>query len=206
MSAFHFDETRSSRKITPKVGEFQMGLVRAAAGIFSVLMVGLLSGCGSDGSKGSDSDSISVRINELQPSNQTTITDENDEADDWIEFYNTGDTDVDLAGYFLSDDSADLEKFTFTTNAVVPAGGVLLVWADGVDQTTQGPLHVGFKLSASGGDRVMLTSPDGYVVDQITFDIPPGAQYSYGRFPDGTGEFEWCATATPKAANGNACQ
>jgi hypothetical protein len=165
-----------------------------------------MSGCGSEGSTGSDTDSVMVRINELQPSNQSTITDENDEADDWIELHNGGDADVDLSGYFLTDDSAELEKFTFTTEAIVPAGGRLLVWADGADQVTQGPLHVGFKLSASGGDRVMLTNPDGYVVDQITFDIPPGEQYSYARFPDGTGEFAWCAKATPKAANGSACE
>lgn len=181
-----------------------MELARQTVTLGSLVLAMLAAACSSGGSSGSST--TEVTINELQPSNTVTIADPADaKYNDWLEIYNSSDKEFDLAGYFLTDDSSDLKKFTFTTNAAVPAKGFLIVWADGVDQVTQGPLHAGFKLSASAGDRVILSDPDGYVVDDVPFTIPTVAESAYGRFPDGTGEFAWCSAPTPGTTNGAAC-
>jgi hypothetical protein len=177
--------------------------MQATVGVCAVLAFSLLSvACGSETNKSSENP---IRINELQSSN-TVFTDPADgKAPDWIELYNGGDEPVDLAGYFLTDDSADLNKFTFTTDAVIAGKGVLQLWADGADQVSQGALHVGFKLSATEGDRVILLDPDSFIVDQVEFSAPPTQDQSYARFPDGTGDFAWCSKATFNKVNGNAC-
>jgi hypothetical protein len=138
-------------------------------------------------------------INELQPANTDTVTDENGDADDWIEILNPEATAVDLRGYSLSDSA---NKQVISGSLPVPAGGYVLIWAD--DSPSQGSAHLGFKLSAKKGDTLTLTDPSGKPVDTVSFD-PATDQNVYARFPSGTGAFAWCAQATPGAANGAAC-
>ncbi|MEZ4932743.1 MAG: hypothetical protein R2788_11550 [Saprospiraceae bacterium] len=46
------------------------------------------------------STSGSVVINELMASNQTSISDQNGEFDDWAELYNNSQSAVDISGWF----------------------------------------------------------------------------------------------------------
>ena len=43
--------------------------------------------------------------------------------EDFIEFYNPGAADVDLGGYFLSDQPSNPDKFEIPAGTTVPAGG-----------------------------------------------------------------------------------
>jgi hypothetical protein len=173
-----------------------MKMNRASSRIFLVMtLVGSLSACG-----GSDTPSnFKLFINELQPSNQDIVRDENGEADDWIEIYNGGDSLADLKGYIVSDSGT---SHTIPSSIPIPVSGFVLLWAD--DSPSEGPAHLAFKLSATAGDSVTLTDPDGKPVDTVSFGVAVG-QYSYARFPDGIGPFVWCAAPTPKASNGPAC-
>jgi len=110
-------------------------------------------------------------INEVIPSNDNIIADNYGEYDDVIEIYNAGNTPVNLAGYYLSDDTGSplLWQIPATDAALttVPAGGYLIFWAD--DETTQGANHLNFKLNGSG-ESVILTNPDGVTTeDSFTF-------------------------------------
>jgi hypothetical protein len=146
-------------------------------------------------------------INEFMASNNSSsgIHDPYGDYDDWFEIYNLGDTSVDMAGMYLTDDLTKPTKFHiptgYSSQTTIPARGFLVFWAD--EETTQGPLHTNFKLSASG-EEIGLYDTDGVTqIDAIVF----GAQttnVSYGRYPDG--EENWCffSTATPGAANTNA--
>ncbi len=146
-------------------------------------------------------------INEFMASNNSAsgIHDPNGGYDDWIEIYNLGDTSVDMAGMYLTDDLTNPTKYHiptgYSSQTTIPARGFLVFWAD--DETTQGPLHTNFKLSGDG-EEIGLYDTDGVTqIDAIVF----GAQttdISYGRYPDG--EENWCffSTATPGAANNNA--
>lgn len=124
-------------------------------------------------------------INELMASNDETVADQDGEFDDWVEFYNNTDAPISMDGYFLSDDEDDLMKWAFP-NVTIGAGVYLIVWAD--DDMEQDGLHTNFKLSA-GGETLFLVAPDGTIADQVSFG-EQSTDISYGRFPNGTGDFQ----------------
>ena len=70
-----------------------------------------------------------VVINEFSCSNYTLNIGGDNE--DFIEFYNQGATDVDLGGYFLSDQPSNLDKFEIPAGTTVPAGGFTMVMCSG---------------------------------------------------------------------------
>jgi hypothetical protein len=129
----------------------------------------------------------SLFINELVASN-STIADENGDKDDYFELYNAGDQPVDVSGWFVSDKPTlpRLWQLPVDAQVVVPAKGFLVLWADG--QPDQGPLHVDFKLSASG-EFVSLYAENKFgellLMDSVTLPALPANQ-SYSRVPDGS--------------------
>jgi len=97
-----------------------------------------------------------VVINEFLASNQNVIQDpEFDKFSDWIELYNSTDKEVNLTGYFLTDNIDIPDKWEFPDNTTIPANGYLIVWADGEDSD----LHSNFKISKSGEE---FTLQSGY--------------------------------------------
>jgi len=126
-----------------------------------------------------------VIINEIMASNTSTATDEEGEHEDWIELHNLSDQDLDLTGYALSDNPANLRKWDFPTGITIPAHGYLIVWAD--EDGTQGPLHASFKLSASG-ETLSLVDAQSYFLDNVSFDQQT-TDMGYARVPNGTGPF-----------------
>jgi len=167
----------------------------------------LLGACGNSDTGGIDEkDAAPVTplarlfINELQPSNQDTVTDEVGDSDDWIEIYNDSDIAIEMQGYSFADSSGLSQALT--GSVVVQPRAFKLFWADG--SPSQGANHLGFKLSASSGDKVTLKDTTGRTVDTVTFGAATG-QHTFARFPDGTGAFAWCAAPTPGATNGAAC-
>ena len=126
-----------------------------------------------------------VVINELLASNDATQADQDGEFDDWIELYNTGNTAIDLSGYTLSDDPDDPFKWPFPAGSSIGAGEYVIVWAD--DDQQQAGFHTQFKLSADG-ESVILSDPSGTEVDRVDFG-PQATDISFGRFPNGTGDF-----------------
>ncbi|MDA0990251.1 MAG: lamin tail domain-containing protein [Verrucomicrobia bacterium] len=146
--------------------------------------------------------SVIIRVNEWMADNQTTLVDDSDSTyDDWFELYNLGTQSVDLTGFFLSDNLSNPGKFQIPPGVVIPAGGYLLIWADG-DDDINAPgtnLHVNFSLSRSG-ESISLYAPNLSVVDQVQF----GAQttdVSEGRLPNGSGTIRTLPSATPGYAN-----
>jgi len=139
-------------------------------------------------------------INEVMPSNTAACSDALGEFDDWVELYNAGDADLDLAGFTVTDDAALPTKAVLPAGVVVPAHGTLLLWADG---QVQGVDHLSFKLDAAG-EAFAIFAPDGAPIDAMTFAAAT-TDVSFARLPDGTGAFAPCARATCGALNGAAC-
>ena len=125
-------------------------------------------------------------INEFMASNDVTVADQDGEFDDWIEIYNNNATNIDLGGYFLSDNAGDLMKWEFPSGTTIDGNGYLIIWADGDD--TQSGLHAGFKLSAAA-ESVFLVNAGGAIVDEVSY-VNQTSDISYGRFPNGTGNFQ----------------
>lgn len=129
---------------------------------------------------------VTVRINEFMASNVRAVPDPADgDYDDWFELYNAGTNEVDLSGYYLTDDLESPTQYRIPAGTRIPPGGFLLVWADEETGQTQpgGPLHVNFRLSKSA-EALGLFAPDGTLVDGFVFG-PQQDDVSQGRFPDG---------------------
>ncbi len=162
-----------------------------------------------------------IKVNEVS-ANNTVFVSETWKRSDWIELYNTTDTDIDVAGLFLSDDADQplkfqIEKNSAVCNTVIPAGGHLIVWADGLgSEPTLNQLHANFKLSNSNEQQVFLVSGDAFVKNNSTyFDQHPemlrfvdGLSYpahrgdeTVGRYPDGGRDFYRMGRPTIERAN-----
>lgn len=144
-----------------------------------------------------------VKINEVQCSNDETLTDERGRTCDWVELHNDGDSAVDLSGWGLSDKASKPFKWTFRSGAAIPAGGYLVVYCDGSDFTTnvEGRIYHHAPLSLSQkGDSLYLTERDTSVpTDGIEFGRVP-CDCSFGRGSDGE-SWGYFADPTPGAAN-----
>lgn len=126
-----------------------------------------------------------ITINEIMAQNTTTITDADGEYEDWVEFYNNTNSTLSLDNLYLSDTSTNLLKWGFPSGLTIAPHAFLTVWAD--EDLAQSGLHADFKLSASG-ESVLLSYPDGTIVDSITFGAQT-ANMGYARVPDGVGSF-----------------
>jgi hypothetical protein len=138
----------------------------------------------------------SVLINELLPDNGTTIMDANGQFEDFFELYNTTNAAINLTGMYATDDAANLTKWMFPVNTILPANGYLAVWAD--NDLDQSGIHAGFKLS-SAGEELLLT--DGVnIYDLVTYTAQP-TDVAWARCPDG----QTFTFATPTYNANNNC-
>ena len=108
-----------------------------------------------------------VVISEVMSASQLTLPDAFDEFPDWVELYNTTGMSVNLAGWFLSDDPADPQKWEFPELEIGP-GERTVVFCSGRDMVKDGQVHTGFSLAA-GGESLILSSYLGVAVDAVTF-------------------------------------
>ena len=140
-----------------------------------------------------------IAINEVMASNSSTISDEDGEFKDWIELHNYSDQDIYLLGYGLSDDYNNPFAWVFP-DLVLEAGQYLLIWASGKNRLDPtGELHTNFAISAAG-EEITLYSPDAMLIDEMQpTEIP--TDISYGRYPNGTGNFIFYENPTPGAPN-----
>lgn len=126
-----------------------------------------------------------IVINEILASNTIGEKDEAGDVEDWVELYNTNAFDVDLSGFYFSDNVAALDKWQLPAGTILPADGYLIVWAD--DEAEEGPMHAAWKLS-SVGEMVALADTLLQVIDSITFGAQT-ADIAFARVPNGTGGF-----------------
>jgi len=138
-------------------------------------------------------------INEFMASNSQTVADANGEYDDWIELYNAADFDINLKGYYLTDDFSEPKKWAFPP-VVIAAKDYLLIWAD--NDPGQSGLHTNFKLSKNGEQIAIYDSIA--CVDSITFGVQ-STDVSFGRESDGASHWVFFAAPenppSPEAAN-----
>lgn len=105
---------------------------------------------------------------------------------DWVELINIGDADVDVSGWRIRDDD-DHRHSVVPAGTVIPAGGTYV----------QDEALLGFGLGAE--DEVRLYTPADVLVDE--FSWVGHAPTSYGRCPDGAGEFRVTVSVTKDALN-----
>ena len=173
-------------------GEKQSGLlgwvvVLAAMAVLTIVSVLLTTGRTSGGVSG-------VRINEILASN-SVYPDPDGQYRDFIELYNGGSRDADLAGCGLTDrDGA--AKYVFPEGTTLPAGGYLAVWCDAGAAAEDGLAP--FSVSKDGGETVSLLSAHGAVLGAVE-TIP--TTRNCPMIPDGAGGWTTGGFATPGFEN-----
>jgi len=161
-----------------------------------------------------------IYINEFLASNVSIDADivDFDDYSDWIELYNNENFDVDLGGYFLTDDLENPIKWEIPPGTTITSKGFLRFWADGYDDSpgstywrswlgpnaerlyfTTDYYHLNFKLSRAG-ESIGLFSPDGILIDSVNFGLQH-RDISMGRKPDGSTTWLYFGEPTPEAAN-----
>ena len=116
-----------------------------------------------------------VFINEIESNDAVTDI-------DWIEIINTGNSKIDVSGWFVSDDKGlerveDNKEWRIPEGTVLAAGEILVVEHDVV---------LG-NLSLGKNDTVSLYDNNEQLVD--TYSYTGHAVGTYSRVPDGTGDF-----------------
>lgn len=129
--------------------------------------------------------------------NDTYIVDDKGNFSDWIELYNNSQTDLNLEGYYLTDNFDTLTMWKIPASTIIPAKGYLLFWASGNNKGK----HTNFSLSATG-EKIALVMPDGKTfVDTVKFPEQI-ADVSYGRPSDGAKTWIYFEEPSPNKANG----
>ncbi len=141
-----------------------------------------------------------VYINEFLVRNYTSIMDEDSELHEWIELYNSGDANINLEGYWLSDKESNPFKWRFPGVTIGP-GEYLIIFASGknIDDPDNPFLHVNFGLN-DRDDELVFKTPDGKTIDLI----PIRAQHddiSYGRDPGDPDSWLFFPRPTPGEVN-----
>ena len=139
-------------------------------------------------------------INEFSAANRNNLSDNYGDTPDWIELYNTSASNIDLSGYYLSDNLNDPTKWQIP-GGTVPAGGHTIIFASGRDEFFGGFLHSNFKIVQTEGEDIVLSGPDGVVIDWYHIDVPNKVDDSRGRLTDGG--LEWGVFTNPSPGSAN---
>lgn len=133
--------------------------------------------------------------------------------DEFIEFVNDSNMDVDLSGFNLYDATGltnDVPRHTFPANSVIPAGAVFVLFGGGTPTGTFGGAMVAVTTTgdmnlSNAGDVVTIKDKNGDVF--LTFDtgadgagLDFGADQSVTRWPDINGDFTLHTTANSALA------
>lgn len=129
-------------------------------------------------------DAPQVVINEVESNGGT--------PGDWVELKNNGTDVADVSGWVFKDNN-DSNAYAIPDGTTIPAGGYLVL-----DEVIGGVGDFAFGLGAS--DQARVFAADGAtLIDSYTWTSH--APVTYGRCPDGVGEFVATTVATKGAAN-----
>ena len=165
----------------------------------------------------------SVLVNELMTKDTLGLvyTDAQGDPCDWSEFYNPGEKDIDIAGYFIGDDgeaTADADKYEIPTGnsaatTIKAKAYLVIVWGakdasgndyEGIHGDT---IFCASSLSAKNDKAVAIWGPKGKFIDEsedFTANGPFGKLdkgKSLGRETDGDKTWKVFDNPTPGAKN-----
>ncbi|MGJ8697569.1 MAG: lamin tail domain-containing protein [Verrucomicrobiaceae bacterium] len=134
------------------------------------------------------------RISEFVASN-SSFDDGDGNSTDWIEIQNSNTTPFDLSGYHLTDDAANLTKWTFPANTSLTGEEHIVVFASGTGTPdSAGNLHTNFSLK-SDGEYLALIAPNGSTI------LQQFAPYPVQKTNTSYTSSGYLATPTPRAPN-----
>jgi hypothetical protein len=130
-------------------------------------------------------------------------------SDEYVEIINLAGTDIDLAGWTISDSASMRHKFyesfpVAAGSAAIAYGGPRNSYQPGLDvPTSPASENVFFGFNDTGGDSIILRNAEGNLICRVVYvDATLSSKSSVTRFPDSNGVFlpqVWVSTnsATP---------
>jgi len=138
-------------------------------------------------------------INEIMPANVDMFLDPSMNYGSWIELYNTSSQDIDITGWYLSNDPTVPEQCPLgNRKRIVKANDYLTLWFGHVDDYC--PDQIDFSLEYGVG-IVILSDNNGNTVCRTEYETIP-ARLSMARKIDGGSE--WGVTGFPTPGKTNA--
>ena len=138
--------------------------------LFKLLLLGIAATYFTDIKADSDNEPALV-INEIMPANIDMFLDPSMNYGSWIELYNPGSTDINISGWYLSNDSLDTKQCPLgTSSRNVKAGKYLTLWFGHKDDYCQ--QQVEFSLDYDGG-LIILSDKEGNPVCQAEYQTVP---------------------------------
>ena len=133
-----------------------------------------------------------ISFNEYMTDNKRNHYIANGAYYDWVELYNCGDSDINLDGLYLSDDTKELNKFKLP-NVTIKANDYLVIYlTDGVNVDNY--ICANFKLSDR--DKLVISNNND-IIDKIDIIKLPN-DVSYGKKED---KWLYFTTPTPRGIN-----
>ncbi len=145
-----------------------------------------------------------VVVNEFCVANYSDFNPGDNE--DWIEFFNTGSSNENIGGYWLSDDPANTMKWQFPANTNIGPGGrlvVLLSGAGNYDPNMYGYLNTQYRVTQTDGESIIFSDASGNILESYNLSVLGSfqANHSYGRITDGSNEMGIITTPSADAPN-----
>jgi hypothetical protein len=116
-----------------------------------------------------------IVINEFLASNKNIVADEDGDSSDWIELFNLEEQDIDIGGFYLTDDLSESQKWQIPKPTIIPSKGIVLFWASGKNRL----FHASFKLDKDG-EEIALFDESLNQLDAIHYHLQ-ATDVSYGR-------------------------
>ena len=128
----------------------------------------------------------SLVISELMAANRSVLADEDGDFSDWLEIHNPTSESVSLAGWSLTDDAEERQKWPLP-EATLVAGDYQVVFASGKDrQSPESSWHTNFRLRAEG-EFLALVDPSGEISHEYSPQYPQqSSDVAFGLISDQT--------------------
>lgn len=142
-------------------------------------------------------------INEILPENTAGARDGAGDRDPWIEIHNSGSEDINLTGYYLTENYSILNRWPFPAGSTIRAGQFMVVWLDGeTAETTATEYHASFRAGLSGGVALVRAQNNKQAIIDYANYSNLGANVAFGSLPDGQlDDRRSLAIPTPGAPN-----
>lgn len=138
-----------------------------------------------------------IALNEFLAINDSCLSDQYGEYDDWIEIYNFGNDTLNLNGIYITDQLDQPQKHQIQSDLHILPDSFVVLWAD--NQPQQGTKHLSFAL-AGEGEAIGIFSPEKEPIDTVHFSRQR-PDISAGRPINKSDNWNYYAEPTPGYAN-----
>lgn len=134
----------------------------------------------------------SLRINEVMVQNNTSVVDEYGQHTAWIELFNCNFAPLNISSIYLTTDRTNPKMYPVPLGDLKTIMGKrqsVLFWADNTPD--RGTFHTSFVLTPGQDNWIGIFDADGKtLIDEVTIPATLGADQSYARSEDGSGDWE----------------